>query len=496
MNAKLVGIIGLLVGLWILEAIMIPESFLTGNNVENLLRRTAMYGILGIGVSFVIITGGIDLSIGSLVCLTGILSTMFLNVTYEPWDQVEIVRAEASTQSVLIPAGESSGFRAGDRIRYFGGTRARSVVGRVTEVESAGTLDEAETQPTTRLTLDTAISSDDRRGSVAKVYAVLNVNAPQQSITIEGKHPQLARRDKLTLVHETKGIQEFVVEQVELGSDRSQVQVRQSFSADLANGWIAVPVERSPTMAIPLALLAVVLVALVLGATHGVLVTKIQLPPFVVTLCGLLVYRGISRWLVDDQTPGFGNEYDHNLMPLAKGKLALGAEEVFGIPYPFLLMLVVALVAAFFLNWTIWGRYMLALGRNEAAARFSGIRTERMTILAYMICSVCAAVGGILFALDGNSVSPSSSGNLYELHAIAAAVLGGCSLRGGEGGIFGVIVGTALMQTLNNLIVLFRVSDTLEYAIIGAVILLGVIGDEAFKRITARRRMQANKLDA
>jgi ribose transport system permease protein len=97
----------------------------------------------------------------------------------------------------------------------------------------------------------------------------------------------------------------------------------------------------------------------------------------------------------------------------------------------------------------------------------------------------------MLFALDSNSVAPSSFGNFYELYAIAAAVLGGCSLRGGEGGIIGVVIGTAVMQTLYNLIVLMKISDKLEFAIIGAVILLGVIADEVVKRVAMQRRAAA-----
>jgi ribose transport system permease protein len=94
----------------------------------------------------------------------------------------------------------------------------------------------------------------------------------------------------------------------------------------------------------------------------------------------------------------------------------------------------------------------------------------------------------MLFALDSNSVSPSSFGNFFELYAIAAAVLGGCSLRGGEGTILGVVIGTAVMQVLNNLILLMKISDELEFAIIGSVILLGVTADEIVRRIASRQR--------
>ena len=109
---------------------------------------------------------------------------------------------------------------------------------------------------------------------------------------------------------------------------------------------------------------------------------------------------------------------------------------------------------------------------------------------AYVISTSLAALGGILFALDSNSISPSSFGNFFELYAIAAAVLGGCSLRGGEGSIFGVLIGTAVMQVLYNLIVLMRISGTLEFAIIGIVILFGVIVDECVKRLTQRKGLK------
>ena len=166
-------------------------------------------------------------------------------------------------------------------------------------------------------------------------------------------------------------------------------------------------------------------------------------------------------------------------------------EEPFGtyaIPYAFFLFLLVAVLAAVFLNKTIYGRYMLALGRNVEAARFSGIDTDRMTVVGYVICTVMAALGGVIFLNYSDSISPSSHGNFFELYAIAAAVLGGCSLRGGEGSILGVVIGTALMVTLKMFINLMKISDTLEFAIIGIVILLGVVADELLKRAVAKKR--------
>jgi ribose transport system permease protein len=150
-------------------------------------------------------------------------------------------------------------------------------------------------------------------------------------------------------------------------------------------------------------------------------------------------------------------------------------------------MIILAVAAAVLLNRTIFGRYMLALGRNEEAARYSGIHTDRMKILAYTICSLTAGFGGLLFALDVNSVQPANFGNFYELYAIAAAVLGGCSLRGGEGSILGVVIGAAVMRVLYNAINLLRIPTTLEFSIIGAVILGGVMVDELARRYAERK---------
>ena len=238
---------------------------------------------------------------------------------------------------------------------------------------------------------------------------------------------------------------------------------------------------------VALALLAALGAALLIGLAHGLLVTKVNLQPFVVTLCGLLVYRGLARWITGDQTQGFGMGYE-GLRQLAIGKIPITAS--FGLPIPFVILLVLAVLSALLLNYTVWGRYMKALGHNEEAARFSGISTDRMVILAYTIGALTAGLGGLLFALDVNSVQPAAQGSFYELYAIAAAVLGGCSLRGGEGSIAGVVIGAAVLRLLYNAINILGISTQLEFAIIGAVILCGVTADELVKRIAAARAVR------
>jgi ribose/xylose/arabinose/galactoside ABC-type transport system permease subunit len=152
------------------------------------------------------------------------------------------------------------------------------------------------------------------------------------------------------------------------------------------------------------------------------------------------------------------------------------------VPAPLLILLAIAVLAVLFLDFTIYGRYLLALGRNEEAARYSGINTAALMVTAYVLCALLAGIAGILFALDVNSVQPSVHGNFYELYAIAAAVLGGCSLRGGEGSILGVIIGTAVIRVLYNAINFLGIPTQLEFAVLGAVILAGVAADELMKR--------------
>ena len=505
MNAKTIGIFVLLVGLCLFLSLQVPELFLKGNNIENLLRRTAMYGVLGIGVAFVIITSGIDLSIGSMVCLVGCLLAIFLRVDYLPFDGVAVLRVEAANRKIVLP-GNVATFEPGMDIRYFGGRRARNAILKIEDVSNA--RDEESARPTTVLSVDQPLSRNDTTGVVARLFRVSDFMSPdavdgsaptRPRVTLAGDHSQLRSRDRISFVHLESGQKDHTVISASSGPRETTITLDESLGAFDAN-WMAILLERRQRMSIASALLLIAVIALALGWLHGILVTQLRLQPFVVTLCGLLFYRGITRWLVNDQPVGFQDEYESNLGLLASGKWEIwrsadGADS-FGIPYPFFVLLLTATAAGIFLNKTVWGRYMLALGNNEQAARYSGVNTDRVTVMAYMICTATAAIGGVLFALDSNSVAPSSFGSFFELYAIAAAVLGGCSLRGGEGGIIGVVIGTALMQTLYTLIVLLKISDTLEFAIIGAVILLGVIADELVKRLAAKRRAIRQKQQA
>jgi ribose transport system permease protein len=233
-----------------------------------------------------------------------------------------------------------------------------------------------------------------------------------------------------------------------------------------------------------LALPAVLLLSAAIGLWHGFLVVGLRLQPFVVTLCGLLLYRGLMRNFTGDQTMGLGDAGE-SLRWLATGKIPI--TDSFGLPVPLCVLAVVATATGIIWQRTVWGRHLFALGRNEEAARFAGVATGRLTVLAYVACSLLAGLGGCLFVLDVNSAQASNFGNFYELYAIAGAVLGGVALRGGEGLVVGVVLGAALMQLLSNTINLVANSNQLEFAVVGAVILIGAAFDELVRRWVAFR---------
>lgn len=242
-----------------------------------------------------------------------------------------------------------------------------------------------------------------------------------------------------------------------------------------------------------LALPMVLLLSACIGLWHGFLVVGLRLQPFVVTLCGLLLYRGLMRNFTGDQTMGLGDAGD-SLRWLATGKIPI--TEGFGLPAPICVLAIIALVTGLIWQRTVWGRHLFALGRNEEAARFAGVSTGKLTILAYVACSLLAGLGGCLFVLDVNSAQASNFGNFYELYAIAGAVLGGVALRGGEGFVLGVVLGAALMQLLSNTINLVANSNQLEFAVVGAVILIGAAFDELVRRwlrFRATRKQQISR---
>jgi ribose transport system permease protein len=171
-----------------------------------------------------------------------------------------------------------------------------------------------------------------------------------------------------------------------------------------------------------LAVAGVIAVAMGLGMLHGLLITRLNIQPFIVTLCGLLFYRGLARFVASDETKGFGNAAGfEGLQSVATGSLL-------GIPTAFIALVIVSILMWLVLHRSVYGRYLFAVGRNEEAARYSGVNSRLIITCAYVTSGILAGLAAIVFAFYTNSISPSSHGNFFELYGIAAAVLGGCSL--------------------------------------------------------------------
>ena len=232
----------------------------------------------------------------------------------------------------------------------------------------------------------------------------------------------------------------------------------------------------------PLAAIAAALaLGAIIGLVNGLLVTKLRVQAFVVTLCGLFIYRGAARWMAGGKNKGLGTDFETWKYWLAKSK------DLLGLPMALVIFLVLAAIAAVGLHMSVYGRYLFAVGSNEQAARYSGIAVDRYRISAYVICSTLAALFSILFLMEENSVQPSSTGSFFELYAIAGAVLGGCSLRGGEGNVLGIIIGTAILWILPNFTKMWGVPSELEYTVIGGALLIGALVDEGLRRRSLSR---------
>ncbi len=234
----------------------------------------------------------------------------------------------------------------------------------------------------------------------------------------------------------------------------------------------------------PLAFVIVLALGGLFGLIHGWLITRMKLQPFVVTLCGLLIYRGIARFYTADATAGFsfGDSFPV-LEYVISGRTA-------GVPHSIIAFAVVAAISWFVMHRTVFGRHLFAVGKNEEAARFSGINTTLVIISAYTICLLLTGIAAVFFAMYTRSIHPASHGSFYELYAIAAAVLGGFSLRGGEGSIVGVVLGVILLQVLQNLVNLLGIPSSLNFAVMGGVILIGVLADSQYSAYRVRRALK------
>jgi len=214
---------------------------------------------------------------------------------------------------------------------------------------------------------------------------------------------------------------------------------------------------------IPVAMVVGILVGIGVGLVNGMLVVGVGLPPFIATLGTMGIARGLALVI----TKGYP------IQPLPKEYLFWGQGYLGPIPVPVIVMIIVMLLGHLFLSRTATGRYIYCIGSNSVAARLSGIRVGRVLLLVYILSGAMAALAAIIL-VSRLSSAQADNGQGWELDVIAATVIGGTSLAGGEGTIFGSLIGAAMMGVIRNALVLLRVSVYWQTVVIGVVIVLAV----------------------
>ncbi|MDF2679447.1 MAG: ABC-type transporter, integral rane subunit [Brevibacillus sp.] len=205
----------------------------------------------------------------------------------------------------------------------------------------------------------------------------------------------------------------------------------------------------------------------VLGLINGIVIAKCKVPAFIATLGMMSIARGVALYITNGQSI---HMFPDSFVAISSGTIGI-------VPLPVIYALAVALIASFVLNYTKFGRYVYAIGGNKEAVRLSGINTTIIEIWVYIISGITCGIGAIILAGRLNAAQP-IAGVGYELDAIAAVIIGGTSLSGGEGKISGTIMGAILIGMLKNGLNLMNVSPFLQQIIIGLVIIGAVFYDK------------------
>ncbi|ESY86689.1 ABC transporter permease [Mesorhizobium australicum] len=228
--------------------------------------------------------------------------------------------------------------------------------------------------------------------------------------------------------------------------------------------------------------LITLLVGIAIGAVNGLLITRLNVAPFIATLGVLYVARGFALLSSDGRT--FPNLVGKPELGTT-GFGFLGAGRLLGLPVSIWILVVVALGAAYLARYTPLGRHIFAVGGNERAARISGVRVNMVKMFVYMFSGFCAAIVGLIISSELMASHP-ATGESFELNAIAAAVLGGTSMSGGRGTIGGTIVGAFVIGILSDGLVMMGVSSFWQMVIKGLVIIVAVVVDQAQRRLQQR----------
>ena len=233
---------------------------------------------------------------------------------------------------------------------------------------------------------------------------------------------------------------------------------------------------------VPVGIVGGILTGGLAGVANGILIARFHIPPFIATLGMLNVAKGFAL-VISGLKPIYFNETPE-VNQSAMGSLIGSVIPGLAIPNIVLVLFGAALIASLILSKTILGRFTFALGSNEEAARLSGVSVDRWKIAVYTVCGLFAGLAGVLIAARLNSAQP-ALGQGYELDAIAAAVIGGTSLSGGEGSILGTVIGAFIISTLTNGLRILSVPQEWQIVVTGGIVILAVYLD------VVRRRQRA-----
>ena len=233
-----------------------------------------------------------------------------------------------------------------------------------------------------------------------------------------------------------------------------------------ASGAVLILMQGNENVPIPVAILACIAVATVIGVLNGTLVTKFKLPAFIVTLAVGIIARSLAMFALGGMTIRGRNVPEFT-------RIGLGSIGI--VPIPLIIWAVSAVILGLVLAYTKYGTYVYAVGGNENAARYSGISVDKIRISTYALAGLCVGIATVLDLSRMAAVSATTSGNLFEFEAITAAVVGGTALSGGRGKILGTFIGMVLIGLVNNLMAQMQLSPFLAGTVKGVIILAAVL---------------------
>ena len=233
-----------------------------------------------------------------------------------------------------------------------------------------------------------------------------------------------------------------------------------------ASGAVLITMQANEAIPMPFAILACMAVATAIGLFNGVLITRFNLPAFIVTLAIGIMARSLTKYALSGATVAGRNIPQFT-------QIGLGTIGI--IPNALIIWLLSTVVLGCVLSYTKFGSYIYAVGGNESAAKYSGISVNKIKVLAYTLTGFCVSIATVLDLSRMAAISPATAGDMYEFDAITAVVVGGTSLAGGRGRILGTVFGVIMITVVSNVMVMMRISPYLSGAVKGLIILAAVL---------------------